>query len=110
MSRTEAAPPNALLFAALGDATRLGFVTRLADGSERSITQLGEGLTISRQAVAKHLDVLHGAGLVRRRRRGREVHFALHRDAITQARGWLDEVSAQWDESLGRLKAFVETD
>ncbi|OAN57522.1 MULTISPECIES: ArsR/SmtB family transcription factor [unclassified Sphingobium] len=104
MSRAEPAQ----LFAALGDATRLGLVGRLADGGERSIVQLGEGLPMSRQAVAKHLEVLHGAGLVHRRRSGREVHYALRRDAIEAARGWLAEVSAQWDGTLARLKLFVE--
>ncbi|NWK95701.1 transcriptional regulator [Sphingobium lactosutens] len=96
------------LFAALGDPTRLGLVTRLSDGSERSIVQLGEGLPMSRQAVAKHLDVLHGAGLLHRRKSGREVHYALRRDAIEAARGWLDQVNAQWDGTLARLKAMVE--
>lgn len=100
----------ALLFAALGDITRVGLIARLADGGERSIVQLGDGLSMSRQAVAKHLDVLHGAGLVHRRKSGREVHYALRRDAIEAARTWLDQVSAQWDGTLARLKAFVEED
>lgn len=98
----------ARLFAALGDPTRLTLVARLADGSERSIVQMGDGLPISRQAVAKHLDVLHGAGLVRRRKSGREVQFALHRTAIEDARDWLGRVGAQWDGTLARLKAFAE--
>lgn len=101
------AEPTAL-FSALGDSTRLGLVRRLSDGGERSIVQLGDGLPISRQAVTKHLDILHAAGLVHRRRSGREVHYALRRDAIEAARHWLGEVSAQWDGTLARLKALVE--
>lgn len=100
----------AALFAALGDPTRLGMVGRLSDGHALSIVQLGEGLAISRQAVAKHLDVLHGAGLVHRRKSGREVHYALRRDAIEAARLWLEQASAQWDDTLARLKAFAEED
>ncbi|MGC4250514.1 MAG: metalloregulator ArsR/SmtB family transcription factor [Sphingobium sp.] len=96
------------LFAALGDQTRLGFIARLADGHGRSIVQMGEDLPISRQAVAKHLDVLHQAGLVQRTRSGREVHFALRREAIEDARLWLDKVGAQWDGTLSRFKDFVE--
>ncbi|QGP80192.1 metalloregulator ArsR/SmtB family transcription factor [Sphingobium sp. CAP-1] len=98
----------AQIYAALGDATRLGLVGRLSDGGERSIVQLGEGLPISRQAVAKHLEVLHGAGLVHRRKSGREVHYALRRDAIEAAQDWLSAVSAQWDGTLARLKALIE--
>lgn len=107
MLKVEEAP--ARLFAALGDVTRLGLIGRLSDGTERSIAQLGEGLPISRQAVAKHLDVLLGAGLVRRTRSGREVLFTLEPEAIVDARDWLAQVSGQWDETLGRLKNFVES-
>ena len=107
MSSIEEEP--ARLFAALGDATRLGMIGRLSDGAERSIAQLGEGLPISRQAVAKHLDVLRGAGLVRRTRSGREVLFTLDPEAIAEAQDWLAQVSSQWDETLGRLKTLVES-
>ncbi|WIA54692.1 metalloregulator ArsR/SmtB family transcription factor [Sphingobium sp. WTD-1] len=98
------------IFAALGDPTRLSLIARLGDGNGRSIVQLGEGLPISRQAVAKHLEVLHGAGLVRRHRQGREVHFALRREAVATAQDWLGRVGAQWDGTLARLKAFAEGD
>jgi DNA-binding transcriptional ArsR family regulator len=104
MSRTDPAQ----LFAALGDPTRLGLIARLSGGSAQSIVQIGEGLPMSRQAVAKHLDVLHAAGLVQRTKSGREVHFALRRQAIEDARAWLDAVGTQWDDALDRLKAFVE--
>ncbi|AMK23811.1 MULTISPECIES: ArsR/SmtB family transcription factor [unclassified Sphingobium] len=110
MLRVEKTPPPdpARLFAALGDATRLGLIGRLSDGGERSIVQLGDGLPISRQAVAKHLDVLLGAGLVRRTRSGREVLFTLQPEVFAKARNWLDQVGSQWDGTLGRFKDFIE--
>ena len=100
----------ARLFAALGDPTRLGLIARLSDGRARSIGTMGEGLAISRQAVAKHLEVLAGAGLVRRTRSGREVHFTLEREAVHAARHWLDQVGAQWDGTLDRLKHLAENE
>ncbi|WP_375196552.1 ArsR/SmtB family transcription factor [Sphingobium sp.] len=106
MSSDEISP--ARLFAALGDATRLGLIGRLSDGGERSIVQLGDGLPISRQAVTKHLDVLLGAGLVRRTKNGREVLFALQPKVFAEARNWLDQVESQWGDTLGRFKDFVE--
>jgi DNA-binding transcriptional ArsR family regulator len=112
MSRVEAEPQRvpdpARLFAALGDSTRLGLVTRLSDGSAQSIAQMSQGLPISRQAVAKHLDVLLDAGLVHRAKSGREVHFALDATGVRTARDWLDAVGAQWDGTLERLKSLVE--
>jgi len=101
-------PDPARLFAALGDATRLGLIGRLSDGGKRSIVQLGDGLPISRQAVAKHLDVLLGAGLVRRTKSGREVLFTLQPEVFAEARNWLDEIGSQWDGTLGRFKNFIE--
>ena len=74
MPNVDAAP--ARLFTALGDVTRLDLIGRLSDGGERSIGQLGHGLPISRQAVAKHLGILEEAGLVVTVRRGKEkLHY-----------------------------------
>lgn len=107
-SKAEPGPNPAELFAALGDPTRMAMIGKLSRGEEQSIVQIGAGLPISRQAITKHLDVLHRAGLVQRRKSGREVHFALRRQAIEDARTWLAQVGAQWDGTLARLKAFVE--
>lgn len=101
-------PPPAILFAALGDPTRLELIARLGNGMPQSIAQIGETLPMTRQAVTKHLDVLHRAGLIDRHRRGREVQIALRRQAIEEARNWLNQIDAQWDETLARLKALVE--
>jgi len=96
------------VFAALGDPTRLAILARLAEGEPRSITALGEGGRLTRQAVTKHLRVLEGAGLIASRKAGREVRFAYRPDTVDEARAYLDRVSRQWDDALGQLKAFVE--
>ncbi|ACL55857.1 ArsR/SmtB family transcription factor [Methylobacterium nodulans] len=107
-SSRQAPADAALLFAALGDTTRLEIVSRLADGRPRSIAQLTEGLALTRQGVAKHLTVLERAGVVASRRVGREHRFAVRPEAIVTARRYLDRVSEQWDDALWRLKSFVE--
>jgi DNA-binding transcriptional ArsR family regulator len=105
MPSAEAAAP---LFAALADPTRLALLERLADGKPRPIVALASASTLTRQAVSKHLAVLSGAGLVARRPKGRETLYALRPERLAEARAWLDEVEAQWDDALGRLKAHVE--
>lgn len=109
-SRQAAVAPNrnAPLFAALGNETRLWLVDRLARSKPQSIAQLTEGSHLTRQAIAKHLAVLEGAGVVRGVRAGREIHYAIDPAPLEQARGYLDLVSEQWDDALGRLKALVE--
>jgi DNA-binding transcriptional ArsR family regulator len=99
---------HASVFAALGDATRLSVVARLADGRPQSIARLTADTDLTRQAVTKHLRVLEEAGMVRSVRVGRESRFALAPKPIDAARDYLDRVSRQWDDALGRLKAFVE--
>jgi DNA-binding transcriptional ArsR family regulator len=97
-----------VLFAALGDKTRLALVTKLCGGELRSISDLTQGSRLTRQAVTKHLRVLQKAGLVRCSRRGRESLFALDPEPVRELEDYLNSVSRQWDEALGRLKAFVE--
>jgi DNA-binding transcriptional ArsR family regulator len=100
----EAAP----LFAALGDETRLKLVLRLSSSGPESIARLSADSAVSRQAITKHLGVLERAGLVRGRRRGREHIWQLEPGRLADAREYLGRISRQWDDALGRLKAFVE--
>ena len=99
----EAAP----LFAALGDETRLELVARLgADGPLSTVT-LGGGVSITRQAPTKHLHALAAAGLIEGTR-GRPRVWRLKPRRIAEARRSLERISQQWDETLERLRAFVE--
>lgn len=97
------------IFAALGDSTRLELVGRLVDGQPRSIAQLADGLDLTRQGVTKHLRVLQRAGIVKARTVGRESRFTYVPQPVERARSYLETVSAQWDDALARLKAFVES-
>jgi DNA-binding transcriptional ArsR family regulator len=96
------------VFAALGDATRLGLLGRLSVAGPLSITRLSEGTGVTRQAITRHLQTLGEAGLVRNTRRGRERVWELDPGRLEQAKRYLDQVSVQWDDAAERLKAFVE--
>jgi DNA-binding transcriptional ArsR family regulator len=99
---------RALVFAALGDETRLALVGKLTSGEPQSISRLAEGSSLTRQAISKHLRVLEGASLVAHVRAGRESLFELRPEPLDEIRAYLDRVSAQWDDALVRLKSFVE--
>ncbi len=100
---------HAVVFAALGEETRLSLVLRLSDGSARSIAQLTEGTNLTRQGVTKHLRVLEAAGVIQSVRTGRENLFELNREPLIEMKEYLEKISVQWDEALIRLKTFVET-
>ena len=101
-------PTHALVFAALGDATRLSLVARLCDRRPYSISRLTQGSKLTRQAITKHLRVLESAGIVHSVRAGRESQFQFDPQPMEGIRQYLDSVSEQWDQALSRLKSFVE--
>ena len=98
------------VFAALGDETRLRIVARLCRGGPASISRLTESADVSRQAITKHLRALEDAGLVHSGRAGRERIWELQTRRLAQVRRYLDQISDQWDGTLQRLRAFVETE
>jgi len=99
---------QASVFAALGDETRLSLVGKLSKGRPRSISQLTQGSKLTRQAITKHLRVLEDTGLVHSIRAGRESLYELDLEPMEELRKYLEFVSSQWDQTLGRLKSFVE--
>lgn len=74
-----------------------------------SITRLTAGTNVTRQAITKHLRVMADAGLVRNTRHGRESVWQLEQRSLEEAHQYLEIISRQWDEALGRLRKFVET-
>lgn len=99
---------RAIVFAALGDETRLGLIATLSSGEPASIAQLTAGSRLTRQAVTKHLRVLENAGIVRNLHVGRESLFAFDPRPLSELHEYLDRMSRRWDEALARLKKFVE--
>jgi DNA-binding transcriptional ArsR family regulator len=99
---------HAVLFAALGDDTRLRLLAALAAGTPRSIATLTLATPLTRQAVTKHLRVLEAAGMVRRARSGRESLFEFDPRPVSELQEYLSRLSAQWDQALTRLKLLVE--
>jgi DNA-binding transcriptional ArsR family regulator len=96
------------VFFALGDETRLSVMRKLGAGVPLSATALSDGANVTRQAIAKHLRVLEGAGLVSHEKRGREVLYALDARRLEEARAFLEAVSAGWDRAIDRLRELVE--
>jgi DNA-binding transcriptional ArsR family regulator len=104
-ARARAAAP---LFAALGDETRLQMLMRLAASGPESIAQMSAKSPVSRQAITKHLQVLEQAGFVVGERRGRERIWRIQARRFAEVHAHLERLSAQWDQALERLRAFVD--
>ena len=98
----------ALLFAALGDPTRLTLLQRLSDGGPASISVLAGTFAITRQGVTKHLRVLADAGIIDGSRQGREQVWTINPKRLADGRHHLDAISREWDDALARFKSHVE--
>lgn len=102
MDRTDA------VFGALSDPTRRALLEAIASHPDATATELAAELPITRQAVLKHLTALADAGLLDRARAGREVHYRVTPEPLSDAVSWMAEVGGEWDERLGRLRRRVE--
>lgn len=100
--------PSGPVFDALADPTRREVLRRLAREGPASATGLASSLPVSRQAVAKHLAALEGAGLVEGHRRGRERLYRLRPAPLTEATAWMSDVATRWDQRLEALRRLVE--
>lgn len=94
------------VFAALADPTRRHLIEMLAAEPGATATRLAAPLSISRQAVAKHLGLLHAAGLVNSRRRGREALFELDPRPLEEAAAWIGAVG-EWEQRLDTPGALL---
>jgi|TARA_R110002072_G_scaffold38314_19_gene111021 DNA-binding transcriptional ArsR family regulator len=79
-------------FTALSDPTRRKLLDRLSEAGGLTLGELGEGLPMTRQAVAKHLAVLEAAELVASHRDGRcKRHYLNPMPLAKLARRWLGQ-------------------
>jgi DNA-binding transcriptional ArsR family regulator len=99
----------ALLFAALGDPTRLALLQRMSDGGPASVSALAASLpAMTRQGVSKHLRVLAAAGVINGNRRGREHVWALDPSRLAEGRRCIKLIVRGWDDAVSRSKRQAE--
>jgi DNA-binding transcriptional ArsR family regulator len=103
--RTE---PDDELWSAIADPSRRRVLDLLVRSGEASASWLAGQVPFSRQAVSKHLVVLEEAGLVNRRKRGREVLFHVDTRRLDQATRAMAELASQWDRRLDKIKRLAE--
>ena len=96
------------LWSAIADPSRRQVLDLVVSNGEVSASWLAGRVPFSRQAVSKHLVVLQRAGLVTRRKQGREVLYQVEADRLDQATRAMAQLAAQWDRRLGTIKGLAE--
>jgi DNA-binding transcriptional ArsR family regulator len=96
------APRLDLAFHALSDPTRRRIVERLARG-EHAVMELAREFAISQPAVTKHLDTLESAGIIGRRRAGRQRICYLRPNALDSSVEWIARCRRFWNQRFAAL-------
>ena len=68
-------------FRVIGEPMRIKLLDRLR-GGEASVGDLSEALGAGQQNVSRHLNVLHAAGILSRRKAGTRVLYAISDDSV----------------------------
>ncbi len=94
------------LFHALSDRTRRDILRRVLAG-EHSVTALAASYDMSFAAVQKHVAVLERAGLLSKRRSGREQLASGDVQAVRSVASMLDELESVWRGRVARIDELL---
>lgn len=95
------------VYRALGDGSRRAIVWRLAAEGELKVTDVARPFEMSLNAVSKHIKVLEHAGLVRRRRAGRDHWLSLESEPLAAAYSWIGLYQRFWEARIDALERYV---
>lgn len=96
-------------FHALSDRTRRDILRRVLAG-EHSVSALATAYPMSFAAVQKHVAVLERAGLLSKRRHGREQLASGDVTAVRSVAALLQEFEAVWRGRIDRIDALLAAD
>ncbi len=93
---------------AISHPTRRAIIGQLAHGPAR-FSDVAKPFDTALNAVTKHLKLLERAGLIERRKQGREVFISFRAEPLRQVAGWVHEYERFWKERLDQFeKHFKE--
>src|SRR4051795_11052612 len=96
-------------FHALSDRTRRDILRRVLAG-EHSVSTLAASYDMSFAAVQKHVAVLERAGLLVKRRNGREQLASGDVAAVRSVAGLLTELEQVWRGRIARIDELIASD
>lgn len=91
------------VLAAVSHPTRRAIIERLSKGPARFL-DIAEPFDTALNAVTKHLKLLEKAGLIERRKQGREVFISLRGEPLREVAGWVHEYEKFWNQNLDKFE------
>jgi DNA-binding transcriptional ArsR family regulator len=96
-----------LAFGALAHPIRRGILERLSAG-EATVAELAKPFRVSAPAISKHMRILEQAGLLSRKRQGRELHCRLEEKRMQEAEAWIEQHRTLWIDRLDALELYLK--
>ena len=92
---------------AISHPSRRAIIGQLANGPARFL-DVAEPFDTALNAVTKHLKLLQRAGLIERKKQGREVFISLRGEPLKQVAEWVHEYERFWNERLDQSQQYFE--
>lgn len=90
---------------AISHPTRRAIIGQLASGPARFL-DVAKPFDTALNAVTKHLKLLERAGLIERRKQGREVFISFRAEPLRQVAGWVHEYERFWNQRLDSFEQY----
>ena len=93
------------ILTAISHPTRRAIIGQLAAGPARFL-DVAKPFDTALNAVTKHLKLLERAGLIERKKQGREVMISFRAEPLREVAGWLHEYERFWNEHLDQFEQY----
>ncbi|MDX1415082.1 MAG: metalloregulator ArsR/SmtB family transcription factor, partial [Candidatus Promineifilaceae bacterium] len=97
-----------LILKVTSHATRRSILTTLVQEGPTRVTDLAAHYALSLNAVSKHIKALEHAGLVSRKKFGREHFIEANLEPISAIDDWFQKLRSIWEIRLERLDELLQ--
>ena len=96
------------IFQALSDPTRRAILTLVAIQA-LTPNAMADKFDMSRQAVSKHIKVLHECELIKPEQSGREIYYHFNAKKLQEFDNWLAQFRKNWEAQFDQLDVLLST-
>lgn len=94
------------IFQAIADPTRRAIMVLIA-AHAMTPKALADHFDISRQATSKHIQILNECGLLEHQKSGREIHYQLKLEKMSEIDIWLEQFRKLWEGRYSQLDSLL---
>jgi DNA-binding transcriptional ArsR family regulator len=93
---------------AISHPTRRAIIGQLAAKGPTRFLDVAQPFDTALNAVTKHLKLLERAGLIERRKAGREVLISFRAEPLREVVGWVHEYERFWNTQLDQFEQYFK--